>query len=46
LVDRSLRGVESSFSNLWTERANPGKPGDAKLRAYPVVDGTAAGPPK
>src|SRR5438552_8219099 len=26
--------------------ANPGKPGDAKLRAYPVVGGTAAGPPK
>ena len=26
--------------------ANPGKPGDAKLRAYPVFDGTAAGPPK
>ena len=23
--------------------ANPGKPGDAKLRAYPVVGGTAAG---
>jgi hypothetical protein len=38
--------VDDAHGVALTETANPGKPGDAKLRAYPVSDGTAARPPK